>query len=76
MIWSLLGSPSTSLIGNAMASPLALAEGDPKRAAKKLKDAANYVFPIQTTPLISPLLRQVMGDEAHMEPGQTHIFGR
>lgn len=76
MIWSLLGSPSTSLIGNALAAPLALAEGDPKRAAKQLGKAANYIFPIQTTPLISPLIRQAMGDEAHLEPGQTHYFGR
>gem|GEM_PF-1421435 len=76
MVWSLLGSPSTSLIGNAMSVPFALAEGDPARAAKKLKAAANYVFPIQTTPIISPMIRQAMGDEAHLEPGQTHIFGR
>jgi hypothetical protein len=76
MIWSLLGSPSTSLIGNAMAAPLALAEGDPKRAGKKLADAAGYIFPIQTTPLISPIIRQAMGDEAHLDPGQTHYFGR
>lgn len=76
MIWSLLGSPSTSLIGNALSAPFALAEGDPKRAAKKLGQAANYIFPIQTTPLISPFIRQALGDEAHMEPGQTHYFGQ
>ena len=76
MIWSLLGSPSTSLIGHAMSAPLALAEGDPKRAAKRLASAANYIFPIQTMPGISPLIRQAMGDEAHLEPGQQHIFGR
>jgi hypothetical protein len=76
MIWSLLGSPSTSLIGNAMAAPFALATGDPKRAGKSLMKAANYIFPIQTTPIISPMIRQAMGDEAHLEPGQSHIFGR
>lgn len=76
LVWSMLGSPSTSLIANAMSAPIALAEGDPKRAAKNLGKAANYVFPIQTFPGISPLIRQAMGDEAHLEPGQTHIFGR
>lgn len=76
MLWSLLGSPSTSLIGNSMAAPMALATGDPKRAAKNLGRAANYIFPIQTLPGISPLIRQALGDEAHLEPGQTHIFGR
>lgn len=76
LIWSLLGSPSTSLIGNALSAPLALAEGDPKRAGKKLVNAANYIFPIQTTPIISPMIREAMGDEAHLEPGQTHYFGQ
>lgn len=76
LVWSLLGSPSTSLIGNALSAPLALAEGDPKRAAKKLANAANYIFPIQTMPGLSPMIRQAMGDEAHLEPGQTHLYGR
>lgn len=76
MIWSLLGSPSTSLIGNSLASIFALAEGDVKRAGKKLADAANYIFPIQTTPVVSPLIRQALGQEAHLDPGQTHYFGR
>lgn len=76
MVWSLLGSPSSSLIGNALSVPFALAEGDPARAAKKLGQAANYVFPIQTTPIVSPLIRQALGQEAHLEPGQTHYFGR
>lgn len=76
MMWSLLGSPSTSLIGNALAAPLALFEGDPKRAAKRLANAANYIFPIQTMPGISPFIRQAMGDEAYLEPGQKHIFGK
>lgn len=76
MVWSLLGSPSTSLIGNSLSVPLALAEADPKRAGKRLANAANYIFPIQTTPIISPMIRQAMGDEAHLEPGQTHYFGR
>lgn len=76
MVWSLLGSPSTSLIGNSLAVPLALLEGDPERAGKKLSQAANYIFPIQTTPIVSPMIRQALGEEAHLEPGQTHIFGQ
>lgn len=76
MVWSLLGSPSSSLIGNALSVPFALAEGDPARAGKKLGQAANYIFPIQTTPIVSPLIRQALGQEAHLEPGQTHYFGR
>lgn len=76
MVLSLLGSPSLSLIGNSMAIPFALASGDPKHAAKQVVKAANYFAPLQTTPLISPIIRQAMGDEAHLEPGQQHIFGR
>ena len=44
MIWSLLGSPSTSLIGNAMASAFAVANGDPKRAAKDLGERPQIIF--------------------------------
>jgi hypothetical protein len=76
MVLSLLGSPSISLIGNALSVPLALATGDPKKAAKQLVKSANYLAPIQTTPIISPIIRQAMGDEAHLEPGQQHLFGR
>lgn len=76
MVLSLLGSPSLSLIGNTMAIPFALATGNPKKAAKQVVKAANYFAPLQTAPLISPIIRQAMGDEAHIEPGQQHIFGR
>jgi hypothetical protein len=75
MVFSMLGSPSTSLIGNTMAAPLALFEGDPKRAAKKLANAANYVFPIQTTPVVTPIIHAILGDKAYLEPGQKHILG-
>ncbi|MBX4189687.1 hypothetical protein KW791_00095 [Candidatus Parcubacteria bacterium] len=70
-----LGSPSTRLISNAMASASALVTGDPKRAAKDLKKVANYMLPIQTTPIVSPALRYIMGDEAYLEPGQKVRFG-
>jgi hypothetical protein len=76
LVWSLLGSPSTRLIGNTLAAPLALATGNPELAAKNLSRAANYVFPIQTTPVVSPIIRQVLGQEAYLEPGQTHLFGQ
>ena len=75
MVWGLLGSPTTRLISNAMAAPTALAEGDPKRAAKNLGNAANYIFPIQTTPLITPLINAAFGTGAKLQPGQSHIIG-
>ena len=76
LVLSLLGSPSISMIGYGLSSPLALFEGDPKRALKNLTKAAGYLLPIQTTPLLSPLIREAMGDEAHLEPGQTHLYGK
>lgn len=76
MLWSLIGSPTTSLLGNTLAAPLALSEGNPKLAAKRLGNAANYIFPIQTTPLVSPWIREALGQEARLDPGQTHYFGR
>ena len=75
-VFSLLGSPSTSLIGNTMFAPISLFEGNPKHAGKLLANAANYIFPIQTLPGVSPFIRQALGDEAHLEPGQTHYFGQ
>lgn len=76
MLSNLIGSPSISLILNAMAIPLALGTGNLKHAAKETAKTAGYILPLQTTPFISPLIRQALGDEAHLEPGQQHIFGR
>ena len=76
MIWSLLGSPMTNLIGNTLATPVLLGLGQPEAAGKTLGKAANYIFPIQSLPGISPFVRQALGQEAHLEPGQTHYFGR
>lgn len=76
MVWSLLGSPSSRLIGNAMASASALVTGNPEKAGKKLGQAAGYLVPLNNVPGISPYIRQAMGTEAHLEPGQRHVFGQ
>ncbi len=76
VISSLLNSPSFRLLNDAVAAPLALINGDPKRAAKSLIKASDYFLPLQNVPFLSPLLRQAMGDEAHLQPGQTHLFGQ
>lgn len=76
MALSLLGSPSVSFIGNSMATAAALISGDPMRAAKNLKNTANYFLPLQTMPILTPLLNEAMGEEAYLEPGQQHIFGQ
>lgn len=76
MMWSLVGSPSSRLIGNSLASASALITGNPEKAGKKLSNAASYLIPLQNLPGISPYIRQAMGQEAHLEPGQRHLFGQ
>lgn len=75
MVLSLLASPTTRLISNALGSASALAGGDPEGAKKQLGRAANYVLPIQNTPILSPILDDILGREPHLEPGQTKLFG-
>jgi hypothetical protein len=36
----------------------------------------SYIVPIKTTPVLSPLLNEAMGEKGHLEPGQTHYYGR
>jgi len=76
MVWSLFGSPATRLIGNTMASASALVTGNPQKAGKKLADAANYLIPLQNLPGISPYIRQAMGQQAHLDPGQIRLYGQ
>lgn len=76
MLWSLVGSPSTRLIADSMASVAALATGNINKSNKLLLDAANYLIPLQNLPGISPYIRQAMGQNARLDPGQTIKFGQ
>jgi hypothetical protein len=76
LIWSLFSSPSTRLISNALAAPLALLEGNIGKAAKDLRNALNYIVPINTTPVVTPIIRSITGEEARLEPGQHPLFGK
>jgi len=71
----LLGSPSTTMIGYGLSSVKDVAHGDIKAAAKKMGHALTYVAPINTIPVISPLIEHAMGTKAYMEPGQRKLFG-
>lgn len=55
MLWSLLGSPSTRLIADSLASVAALAGGNVNKSNKLLLDAANYLIPLQNLPLFRPI---------------------
>ncbi len=75
MVWSMLGSPTTRLISDSLASGLSLVSGDPKKSAKLVEQAAGYMIPLQNTPIVTPFLQQALGTQSHLEPGQTRIFG-
>jgi hypothetical protein len=49
---------------------------DPKHFMKHFIDTMSYIVPIKTTPVLSPLLNEAMGEKGHLEPGQTHYYGR
>ena len=76
MTWSLLGSPSLRMIGNAMGTAGAIVGLNPKLAMKNFEHLLSYLLPIKSTPVLSPLLNQAMGEKGHLEPGQKHYFGR
>jgi hypothetical protein len=75
MIMNLLASPSLRLMGNALAtfiSPFT----DPKNVGKHFIDTMSYVVPLKTTPILSPYLKELMGEKGHLEPGQKQYYGR
>jgi hypothetical protein len=77
MVWSLLASPSLRLMGNAMSVFFAPFADHPVDAAvKRLKSTLNYIAPINTTPILSPLLNEAMGEKGYVEPGQKQYFGK
>jgi hypothetical protein len=76
MALSQLAGPTTRLLGYGLSTASALATGNPTKAAKHLGKAASYVFPIQQIPVLSPYIRNALGEEAHLEPGQTQLYGK
>ena len=75
MVFSFFASPTTRLISNSIATGAALLDGDPKKALKDLKKVGDYMLPISTLPFASPFIRQIFGEEAHLEPGQKVLYG-
>lgn len=68
-------SPSVRFLNNSLASVMALASGDTKGAAHKLRSASYYMAPLNTTPFLSPYIREIMGDHAKLQPGQHVLYG-
>ena len=75
LLMSTIKSPSMSFINDSLSSLLALIGGDTEKSMKELKRAAKALVPIDTTPLISPLLREAMGDTPYLQPGQEQNWG-
>lgn len=82
MITSLLGSPSIRLLSNALATAASIITTNPlnkknlQKDLKHLMDTLSYLTPIKTTPVLTPMLNQAMGEKGYVEPGQKHYFGR
>lgn len=77
MALSLISSPTIRLISYAMAAAMGGVFGaDLGKAEKYSGQAAKYLLPIDNVPFISPFIRQAMGDEAYLQPGQEHLFGQ
>lgn len=76
LLMSLIASPSTRLIGDTASIPLNLIMGNDKQAKKNMQNAMRYFSPLQTLPIITPILQNMMGDEAKLEPGQIQYLGR
>lgn len=76
MLSSFISSPSYRLISSTMATAFALAGLDPEKAEKNAKNALGYMLPIQTFPGLTPFIRQAMGDNANLQPGQSVLYGQ
>ena len=76
MIMTMMGSPNTRLISDALATAVDAGFGDFKGAKRNLENTLSYIVPTKTTPILSPILNEALGDKGYLEPGQTHYFGR
>lgn len=75
LLTSTIKSPSISMISDSLSSILALLGGDTKKSMKELKNAAKSIVPVDTIPILSPLLREAMGETPYLQPGQNQNFG-
>ena len=69
-------SPILKMASNAAGVPLALMEMNPEKAKKALFHTASGIAPLNTTPFVSPYIRQILGEKPHLEPGQQQYFGQ
>ncbi len=72
---SLLASPSTRLVGSVLSAPISLAEGNPEKATRNLRNALTGILPSTALPGASPYIKQVLGQKIYLQPGQTQLYG-
>jgi hypothetical protein len=70
----LLSSPSTTMIGHAMAIAAHGAGLEGKKLKKDLSSALGYVTPLKSFPVLTPIIENALGEKAYLEPGQKKIF--
>lgn len=75
LISSVINSPSLQLLSDSSAIPFELFTGNVKGLKKSLKNISTDVTPIESLPLIAPLIRKMMGEKAYLQPGQEQLYG-
>jgi len=72
---SLLNSPSLQLLSDTTSIPFELFTGNTKGLKKSLKNVASDITPIESFPIIAPMIRKMMGEKAYLQPGQEQYYG-
>ncbi len=75
LLWGILKTPSLALLGTSFSTALSLASGEGKQSLKNLEKTASSLIPINTVPFLSPYMRQILGDEPYLSPGQQQYYG-
>lgn len=75
LISNMINTPSTRVLSNAMAAPLALAGGDVDAFTKAMKKFGQGIMPGMSIPFLEPYFKQMLGEKAYLQPGQTQLYG-
>jgi hypothetical protein len=76
LIAGLLGGPGLQTLSDFWSLIPELAAGNTKGFSKSMKNLVTKDFlPLESFPIISPLIRKMMGEEAFLQPGQVQYYG-
>jgi len=83
MLTTLMGSPSTKFLSNALAAVMGAGTGavtfnkkQLQQAMKSAEKAATSIIPARHIPIITPFARQALGQKSYLQPGQKQLYGK